>query len=34
MEDNLKTKNINIEFIGINSGDGESFCWDVDKENL
>lgn len=34
MEDNLKTKNINIEFIGINSGDGESFCWDVDRENF
>lgn len=34
MEDNLKTKNINIEFIGINSGDGESFCWDVDEETF
>ena len=34
MEDNLKTKNIDIEFIGINSGDGESFCWEVDRETF
>jgi hypothetical protein len=23
-----------IEFIGKNTGDGECFCWDVDKENF
>lgn len=32
MEGNLKTKNIDIEFTGIASGDGDSFCWDVDKK--
>lgn len=34
MEDYLKTKNIDIEFVGINSGDNESFCWDVDKDTF
>ena len=29
-----KTENKTFEFIGIPSGDYESFCWDVDKETF
>lgn len=32
INDALKTKNGNYEFEGINSGDYESFCWDVTEE--
>lgn len=29
-----KTENKTYEFVGIPSGDGSSFCWDVDKETF
>lgn len=31
-EDFPITKNIEVEFEGISSGDHESFCWDVTEE--
>lgn len=34
MEDCLKTKNIDLEFEGINSSDDYGFCWDVDEETF
>lgn len=29
-----KTKNTDIEFVAIPSGDHEAFCWDVDRETF
>lgn len=30
----MNKKSRTVEFIGTPSGDGESFCWDVDEENF